>query len=239
LIKQLVLGFLWQKKPYGGMVICSFQYLVVMSKQDKKETTTFSSSSSPSTDNYHQGYRQQSSSSLNRTTEEKRQSLNQSLDETKKSIQKNLDEARGQIPRYTQSISDAQEHTIQATKEIADNYIEYQKQAINSLQSIFAPYIEKVNNQSQNNQDYFSKKLPEIYSKIASNYAENTIAVSRMFNDLVFANVESFKNIANTAKEHSKHLSEIGKRNARVCEGIHQDNLDNKSSSSTTYSQNK
>jgi vacuolar-type H+-ATPase subunit H len=142
-----------------------FQYLVVMSKQDKKETTTFSSSSSPSTDNYHQGYRQQSSSSFNRTTEENRQSLNQSLDETKKSIQKNLDEARGQIPRYTQSISDAQEHTIQATKEIADNYIEYQKQAINSLQSIFAPYIEKVNNQSQNNQDYFSKKLPEIYSK--------------------------------------------------------------------------
>jgi DNA anti-recombination protein RmuC len=213
-----------------------------MSKQDKKETTTFSSSSSsPSTDNYHQGYRQQSSSSssFNRTTEENRQSLNQSLDETKKSIQKNLDEARGQIPRYTQSISDAQEHTIQATKEIADNYIEYQKQALNSLQSIFAPYIENVNNQSQNNRDYFSKKLPEIYSKIASNYAENTIAVSRMFNDLVFANVDSFKNIANTAKEHSKHLSEIGKRNARVCEGIHQDNLDNTGYSSTTYSQNK
>ncbi len=58
------------------------------------------------------------------------------------------------------------------------------------------------------------KKLPEIYSKIMGNYAENMITVSRIFNDLVFSNVDSFKNIANTAKEHSKHLSEIGKRDA-------------------------
>ncbi len=150
-----------------------------------------------------------------------------------------MDEAKGQIPRYTQSISDAQEHTIQATKEIADNYIEYQKQAISSLQSIFAPYIENTNNHSWNNQDYFSKKLPEIYSKIMSNYAENMITVSRMFNDLVFSNVDSFKNIANTAKEHSKHLSEIGKRNARVCEGIDQHIRNNNISSTTSYSQNK
>jgi hypothetical protein len=214
-----------------------------MSKHDKKETTTFSSPSSStdsqSTDNYNRGYTQQNNSqqsSFSRSAEENKQSLNQSLDETKKSIQKNLDEARGQIPRYTQSISDAQEHTIQAAKEIADNYIEYQKQTLNSLQKIFTPYMENVNSQSQNNQDYFSKKLPEIYSKIISNYAENTIAVSRMFNDLVFANVDSFKNISNTAKEHSKHMLEIGKRNARLCGGIDQDNRDNTISSTTTYS---
>jgi hypothetical protein len=61
-----------------------------------------------------------------------------------------------------------------------------------------------------------------------------------MFNDLAFANVDSFKNLANTTKEHFKQLAEIGKRNARVCEGIHhQDNQDNTVSSTTTYSQNR
>jgi len=215
-----------------------------VSKQDKKDTITSSSTDTYNNDNFGQSssstnHSRQSSSSFNRNTEENKQALEQSLDEAKKNIQKNLDEAKGQIPRYTQSISDAHEHTIQATKEIADNYIEYQKQALNSLQSIFAPYFEKVNNQSQNNQDYFSKKLPQIYSKIVSNFAENTIAASRMFNDLVFASVDSFKNIANTTKEHSKQLSEIGKRNARVYEGIDKDNQDNTFSSTTTYHQNR
>jgi ribosomal protein L20 len=205
-----------------------------MSKQDKSEATTFSSSSSssnsfPNTENYNRG-----------SAEENKQSLNRSLDETKRNIQKNLDEARGQIPRYTQSISDAQEHAIQATKEIADSYIEYQKQALNSFQSIFTPYIENMNNNVWNNQDYIGKKLPEMYSKVVSNYAENTMAANRMFNDLAFANVDSFKNLANTTKEHFKQLAEIGKRNARVCEGIHhQDNQDNTVSSTTTYSQNR
>src|SRR6185312_2447525 len=141
-----------------------------MSNQDKREATTFSSSSSssssnsfPNTDNYNRG-----------SAEENKQSLNRSLDETKRNIQKNLDEARGQITRYTQSISDAQEHAIQATKEIADSYIEYQKQALNSFQSIFTPYIENMNNNVWNNQDYIGKKLPEMYSKVVSNYAENT-----------------------------------------------------------------
>ncbi len=101
---------------------------------------------------------------------------------------------------------------------------------MNSLQSIFAPYFENVSNQSWNKQDYFSRKFPEMYSKMISNYAENTVAVSRMFNDLVFANVDSFKNIANNAKEHSKQLSEIGKRNARVYEGLGQDRRDTISS---------
>ena len=216
---------------------------ILMSKHDKKDTTTFTSTNS-SDSNYNEAFDQSSSSnqqSFNKSAEKNKQSIHQSLDETKRNIQKNLDEAKSQIPRYTQTISDTQEHTIQATKVIADNYIEYQKQAIDSLQSIFAPYIENTKYQFWNNQDYFSKKLPEIYSRVVSNYAENTIAINRIFNDLVFANVESFKNMANNAKGHSKHLSEIGKRNAKLCEGIHRDNLDNATSyiSNANYNQNR
>lgn len=201
-----------------------------MSKQDKKETTFTSSSNIQNTDNYNQGNIQQNNQqSFNNTTEKRLQSLNQSLDETKKTIHKNIDETRSQIPRYTQTISDAQEQIIQATKEISDNYIEYQKEIINSLQSIFIPYIENANFNVWNSQEYF-KKLPEIYSKIASNYAENTMAVNRIFNDLVFANVESFKNIINNAKGYSNHLLEIGKRNARIYEEIDRDNRETISS---------
>ncbi len=198
-----------------------------MSKQDKKDTTTFTSTTTGSNNTYNNGIFDKSRSndqqSFNKYAEENKQSLHQSLDETKRNIQKNLDEAKSQIPRYAQTISDTQDHLIQATKEMTDNYVEYQKQAIDSLQSIFTPYIENTNNQFWNNQDYFNKKLPEIYSKIVSNYAENALSINRILNDFVSTNVESFKNMSNNLKEHSKQLCEIGKRNAKCvkeCIGI-------------------
>ena len=47
-----------------------------------------------------------------------------------------------EIPRYTQAVNDYQDQTIQATREITDNYIESQKQIINSLQSAGVPFAE-------------------------------------------------------------------------------------------------
>ena len=206
-----------------------------MSKQDKKDSIGFASTTTNSNNNYNDNssIAQTSSNnqqSFNRTAEENKESLYRSLDETKRNIQKNLDEVSSQIPHYAQTIRETQENAIQATREIADNYIEYQKQAINSLQSIFTPYFENTNNQFWNNHDYFNKQLPELYSKILNNYAENATSANRMFNDFVSTNVESFKNISNSVKEHSKQLCEIGKRNAKLCEGIHRNNLDNTNS---------
>ena len=209
-----------------------------MSKHDKKDASasTFTSTTSNNikyTDNNYEGSSSNNisnQSSFYKSAEENKQSLNQSLDETKRNIQKNLAEVSSQIPHYAQTIRETQENAIQATREIADNYIEYQKQAINSLQSIFTPYFENTNNQFWNNHDYFNKQLPELYSKILNNYAENATSANRMFNDFVSTNVESFKNISNSVKEHSKQLCEIGKRNAKLCEGIHRNNLDNTNS---------
>src|SRR5919112_6440405 len=50
--------------------------------------------------------------------EEEHHAINQALDETKDNIRKTTDEARSPIPRYTQSVNDYQEQTIQAAREI-------------------------------------------------------------------------------------------------------------------------
>ena len=55
------------------------------------------------------------------TNKEKgREIVNITLDETKSSVKKTTDEAIKEIPRYTKAISEYQEETIQATKDIAD-----------------------------------------------------------------------------------------------------------------------
>ena len=192
-----------------------------MSKQDKKETTT-STTSSTTRDNLDQAV-QNNTEIFNRAVEETTQSLNQVFDESKKSIERNINEAKNQIPLYTKTINEVQEQAVQATRDIAENYLDYQKQAIDSFQSIVTPYFENANNQLWNNQDIF-RRIPEIYSKIANNYAENTVALSRIMNNIAFSNVDIVKSVINNTKEQSKQFAEIGKRNARVYESFERDN---------------
>jgi uncharacterized phage infection (PIP) family protein YhgE len=66
---------------------------------------------------------------------EQEQAITKALDESKDNIKKTTNEARREIPRYTDVVSDYQENTVQAIREVADAYIESQKDIIvNSLQ---------------------------------------------------------------------------------------------------------
>lgn len=65
------------------------------------------------------------------------------LDDTKENIRKTLSEARKEIPRYTQTVNDSQEQTIEAIRDITDDYIESQKEIISLLQSAWTPFMEK------------------------------------------------------------------------------------------------
>ena len=196
-----------------------------MSKNDKKEINDHTSSLDNNNVRNQQDIYQNNQRLYNSIVEQNTESLKQTFDESKKSIDESIKEARNQIPRYTETVNQVQEQTLQATKDIAENYLEYQKQTIDSFQSVSTPYIHNVNNQFLNNQDYF-RRMPEMYTKLVNNYAENTIAMSRIFNDMAFSNIELFKNVVDNTKKQSKQLAEIGKRNVSVYERIERDSND-------------
>ena len=196
-----------------------------MSKNDKKEINDHTSSLDNNNVRNQQDIYQNNQRLYNSIIEQNTESLKQTFDESKKSIDESIREARNQIPRYTETVNQVQEQTLQATKDIAENYLEYQKQTIDSFQSVSTPYIHNVNNQFLNNQDYF-RRMPEMYTKLVNNYAENTIAMSRIFNDMAFSNIELFKNVVDNTKKQSKHLAEIGKRNVSTYERIERDSND-------------
>ncbi|HJT48429.1 MAG TPA: hypothetical protein VJ729_09625, partial [Nitrososphaeraceae archaeon] len=50
------------------------------------------------------------------------------FDQTRNNIRRATDEARKDIPRYTQAANEYQEQTIQTAREIADNFLESQKE---------------------------------------------------------------------------------------------------------------
>ena len=75
---------------------------------------------------------------------EQQQSINKSLDETKNNIRRATDEARKDIPHYTHAVNEYQEETI-SSRQMADNYLESQREIINSMQSALLPQIEAAN----------------------------------------------------------------------------------------------
>ena len=62
-----------------------------------------------------------------------------SIDETKDNIRKAIEEVRRETPKYSQTITDFQNETADATREIADNFLDSQKEVINSIQYAWTP----------------------------------------------------------------------------------------------------
>ena len=154
----------------------------------------------------------QQSFSNNYDLEQNTQSVKKALEDSKRIMEKSREETRNQIPRFAQAITDTHEQAAQAAKEIAENYIEYQKRVFNSFRPVYTPFFENLHNQSWNNQEFF-RIIPEMYSRMISIYTENLIAFSRILNDIAFSNIGYYRSAVNDVKEHSKHLAEIGKTN--------------------------
>ena len=190
--------------------------IYMSSKKEEQENKTTVTSSSTT---------RAASSSPSQQLQEQNHLVSRSLDETRDNIRRSIDESRSQIPRYTHAVSDYQEQTIQAAREIADNYVESQKQIINSFQSVLTPYAENVNEITTNWTTLFSPtKVSEVYANIVSNLANNVITATRVINNMVFANMEAFKTSLQQAKDNTKELSRIGVNTAKTFEQTSRDN---------------
>lgn len=148
--------------------------------------------------------------------------VNKALDQTREDIRKSVDEAKREIPRYTRAINEYQEQTIEATRELADNFVVSQKEIINSFQSAWAPYIE---NYTRNVNTYLSPgRISEVYTNTTRSYADNIFTVTRLTNNVIFGYAEAVKNSLQQAKNNAKELSRIGVNAAKTFEQTSKEN---------------
>ena len=138
------------------------------------------------------------------------------LDETKDEIKVATREAAKEIPQYTQKLGDIQEQTIQTTREIADNYIESQKEIISIYQSVWTPFVENANSRFWNYWSISPKGLAETYGTVVSSFADNVIAATRLTNNAISANMELFSTALQQTKDSSKEFSRLGVNAAKV-----------------------
>jgi hypothetical protein len=144
------------------------------------------------------------------------ESVNRSFDETKDNINKSLDESRNQIPRINNIVNSYQEQSIQTTKEISEEYIDSQKDVVNSLQSAWRPYNEIYNGLVTN---FFSPDAAiNAYTRFVRNVADNTVSAVRLSNNVIFSTLDAWKPLLQQAKDVSRHISNTGVNTARVFE---------------------
>lgn len=148
--------------------------------------------------------------------------IDKALDQTREDIRKSVDEAKREIPRYTRAINEYQEQTIEATRELADNFVVSQKEIINSFQSAWAPYIE---NYTRSVNTYLSPgRISEVYTNTTRSYADNIFTVTRLTNNVIFGYAEAVKNSLQQAKNNAKELSRIGVNAAKTFEQTSKEN---------------
>jgi hypothetical protein len=144
------------------------------------------------------------------------ESVNQSFDETKDNIKKSIDESRKQIPRINDSVNSYQEQSLQTAKEISEEYLDSQKEVVNSLQSAWRPYNEIYTGLVTN---FFSPDAAvNAYTRFVSNVADNTVSTIRLSNNVIFSTLDAWKPLLQQAKDVSRHVSNTGVNAARVFE---------------------
>jgi hypothetical protein len=132
------------------------------------------------------------------------ESVNRALDQTKDNINRSIEESRNQIPHYNNIVNSYQEQTLQAVKEITENYIESQKSIINSFQSAWRPFNQNIN--THINSWNSPEAVANAYSRLVSTYADNAVTYLRTTNNIIFSNIESMKSVMQHAKDNSKQI---------------------------------
>jgi hypothetical protein len=151
--------------------------------------------------------------------QEQQRAVYKTLDKARDEIRRSVNESRKEIPRGTEAVSEYQQLTTDAAREIADTYIESQKEIINSVQSAWSPLVENFDRTNWNT--VFSPgKVSEIYAYIVSSYADNLVTATKLANNVMFANMETFRTSLQQVKDSLRDLSKIGANAAITFEHI-------------------
>ncbi len=133
--------------------------------------------------------------------------MDRSLDEAKENVLKAVEEARSEIPQFIEKIRSCQEESIQFAQEIAENYINAQKEIINSMQSSLLPYWESVYALFLNGWWFSPRRMIEAYAIMVSSFAGNILRATQLVNNNMLANMYAFKRTVEQTKESENDLA--------------------------------
>jgi hypothetical protein len=156
-------------------------------------------------------------------TQQQHEATIRSIDMTKDNIRRSIEEVRRETPRYSQTVTDFQNEAADASVEIADNFLESQKEVINSMQSGWTPMAERIGQAAHYwtttgmMMPFFSpREMADIYARTIGAMAEAYVASTRMATNMLFAGLEATRATTNYTRQNAKEASRITSNTARA-----------------------
>ncbi len=161
-------------------------------------------------------------------SQRQQEAINRSIDETKDNIRRAIEEVRRETPKYSQTVTDFQNETAEATREIADNFLDSQKEVINSMQSAWTPFAERTGGSGGGywmgmmQQPWSSwmglspRDMGDIYARGISAMTDSLAAGTRMATNMMFAGIEATRATTNYARQNSREIARITSNTARI-----------------------
>jgi murein L,D-transpeptidase YafK len=147
--------------------------------------------------------------------QEIREAIVDAFDEAKGNTERALTEAKKEVPRYREAINNHQEKTLEAAKEIADYYIDSQKEIFNLFQQSARMSILSRNEYGTfwlNWTSSVTKRMTETYAKIVSGYLGSILAATRLMNNMISVNMEA----CNASLQQANEFSKISANNVKT-----------------------
>ena len=163
--------------------------------------------------------RQQENSTTNahQHQQEQHQATIRSIDETKNNITQAIQELRSETPRYSQAITDFQTQTIDATQEIAHNFLDSQREVINSFQSAWAPVAQRTPTNIMGATPFFSpQQMADVYTRTIGAMTEAFVASTRMATNVLFAGLDATRATTNYTRQNAREAARITSNTARA-----------------------
>src|SRR5919108_2024685 len=117
---------------------------------------------------------------------DQQEAINRTFDQTRNNVKKTVNETQKDISDYTQQVANLQKRAFEVARDIADDYIESQKEIIDSFnQSIWTPYVENVVNRTSAFPAVLSPSRAEVYGNTLTNIVDNLVTATRLANKTV------------------------------------------------------
>ena len=140
-----------------------------------------------------------------------RKIINQTFDDAKNKARKAIDETHRDLPHYMQTVTNNQEQTVNAARDIIDNYIESQREITNSFQSAWSSFFD----------NYFwvsPKRITEAHARTVSSISDSTIAAIRMWNGTTLATTETMRMSIEYMRDNARETSRVAINGAKMLE---------------------
>jgi hypothetical protein len=159
---------------------------------------------------------QEANASPSQIQRDQQEAINKALDQTRNNVKKTINEAQKDVSDYARQMINLQERAFETTRNIAESYIESQREIFNSFnQSVWNPYVESVTNRTAASHGMFSLPGAEAYANTVGNLVDNFVTVTRMVNKTVFANAGLINTSLQQASNNAMEYSRIGINAAR------------------------